>query len=143
MKFKRHMMVGFAASCLLIGSVQLHAATQTAVYKNQRGSVLFLTWQNEQNNAGKLTGTFTTAVARCKSALDNSAPVTGYYNGNAVALTINYPACGSVVAMTGNLTNNNNELQTIWLVAKGADDPVHENWDSNLVGSDSFKKQVS
>jgi Avidin family len=143
MKARSKIMVSIVASCLLT-SAQLHAkTTQTAIYKNQRGSVLSLTWHEEQNHAGKLSGTFTTAVAHCKAALGNSVPVTGFYNGNAIALTVNYPGCDSLVAMTGNLTSDNNELQTLWLVTKNADDLVHKNWDSNLVGADSFKKQES
>ncbi len=144
MKKIRTKIVISMVSCLVMGSTAISAAPSNSItYKNQRGSTLTLTWNSEQANAGSLTGSFITAVGNCKAAIGQPVPVTGYYNGNAIALIVNYPACNSVVAMTGNFNRNNDELKTIWLVARKADDPVQANWDANTIGSDTFNKQTT
>ena len=123
---------------------------KTITYKNQRGSILSLTWhESSQNNAdaaseqeiktGSLTGTFTSAVGKC--ATGYAAPVTGVFNGNAIAITLNLPKCKQVIAMTGNLTNENEELHTLWLDAAQAADPRKDDWNSNIIGADHYKKQ--
>ncbi len=133
------------AIALIAGSIgvitSVNAATdQTINYKNQRGSVMTLTWHAIKNNTGTLSGTFTTAVGNCKANVGVPMPLTGFYNGNAVAITVNFPECKQVVAMTGNLINNNNELNTIWLDASHTKDPVQTNWNSNIIGTDQYQR---
>lgn len=67
-------------------------------------------------------------------------PITGYFNGNAIAITVNFPHCKQVVAMTGNTTNDQGEIHTLWLDATQAKDPTGQDWNSNIVGADSYKK---
>lgn len=116
-------------------------AGKTINFKNQRGSTLSLTWVEDKNNAGSINGTFTTNVSRCKEDIGKPQPVLGYYTGNAVAITINYPNCASVVVMTGVLSQDKTELNMQWIVNRHVNDPVNENWDSFIIGMDNFKKQ--
>ena len=134
-----------------LGTTSLWAdAGKTLTYKNQRGSTLSLTWHESLPNkdvpaveqeikTGTLTGTFTTAVGKC--ATGYAAPVTGVFNGNAIAITLNLPKCKQVIAMTGNLTDDNEELHTLWLDAAQAADPRKADWNSNIIGADHYKKQ--
>ncbi len=121
-------------------SCALAATDQTIIYKNQRGSTMTLIWHADKNNTGTLTGTFTTAVGNCKADVGRPLPVTGYFNGNALAVTVNFPHCKQVVAITGNTTNDQAELHTLWLDATQAKDPTGQDWNSNLIGTDSYKK---
>jgi hypothetical protein len=127
--------------CLLNLNYCVNAAAASSItYKNQRGSLMTLTWHAVKGNTGTLTGTFTTAVGNCKQDIGVPVPLAGFFNGNAVAISINFPHCEQVVAMVGNLTDNQNKLHTIWLDTAQSQDPRGENWDSNIVGSDSFQK---
>jgi hypothetical protein len=121
-------------------SLSAHAkCDQKATYVNQRGSNLELCYhKNHDGYTGNLSGTFTSAVGNCKADINNKLPISGFFNYNAVAIAINFPNCGQVVAMTGTITDN--ELHTIWLDAAKADDPVTKNWNSNVVGADYYKK---
>ena len=126
--------------CLLGITHYVYAADQTIIFKNQRGSMLKLIFQNEKTNTGSLTGTFTTNVGNCKADVGIPVPIRGYFNGNAIALIVNFPHCQQLVAMTGNLTDHYDELHTLWLDAHNVKDPVNKNWDSNIIGADSYKK---
>ncbi|MGB6976651.1 MAG: avidin/streptavidin family protein [Gammaproteobacteria bacterium] len=119
-----------------------NAATDSSseTYKNQRGSTMTLAWHANSRNTGTLTGTFTTAVGNCPQDVGIPMPLAGFFNGNAVAITVNFPHCKQVVAMVGNLTDNKNSLHTIWLDANQAEDPRGKNWNSNIVGSDTYQK---
>lgn len=131
-----------AVSTVILGimCVAPACASQTAIYKNQRGSILTLTWQDQQQNgAGLLTGTFNSAVGEC--AAGTTVPVIGNYSGNVIALTFNYPECKVVVALTGNLTNSDEEIHTTWLVTAQTVDPQKEDWNANTIGNDHFKKK--
>ena len=121
--------------------LQASAEGNSVRYKNQRGSVLELIKQSGAvAGTGNLTGSFITAVGDCKADMNVPVPVTGYYNGNALALSINFPHCKQVVTMTGNLSTDENSLNTLWLDAKQAVDPVRANWNSNVIGADSFDR---
>lgn len=127
--------------CSLFLSHYASAASDfSETYKNQRGSTLVLVWHADSKNTGTLNGTFTAAVGNCKQDVGIPLPLTGYYNGNAISVTVNFPNCKSVAAITGNLINNKNSIHTIWLLASQAEDPLGKNWDSNLVGTDSYEK---
>ncbi len=123
---------------------------KTVTYKNQRGSILSLTWNESDESkkakegdapkdTGSLTGTFTSAVGKC--AAGNTVPITGYYNGNAIAITLNLPQCKQVIVMTGNLTNDNDEIHTLWLDAAQTADPRKDDWNTNIIGADHYKKK--
>lgn len=131
--------LGFLSAALAIPAL----ADQKITYKNQRGSTLTLTWHDSsekvEEKAGTLTGIFTSAVGKCAAGMP--FPVTGVFNGNAIAININLPKCKQVIAMTGNLTNGNEELHTLWLDAAQAADPRKNDWNSNIIGADSYKKQ--
>lgn len=116
------------------------AEEQSMTYKNQRGSVLTLIWHADTKETGTLSGTFTTAVGNCKRDVGVPLPISGFFNGNAVAITVNFPHCKQVVAMTGHLSANDNELTTLWLDAVQAKDPVHKNWDANITGADYYER---
>ena len=110
-------------------------ADSTVTYKNQRGSILTITL----SDTGTITGTFLSAVGTC--AAGKQMPVTGSINGNAIALVVDLKECKKVIGMTGNLTNDNNDLHTLWLVAAHSDDPQAKDWNSNIVGADHYQKQ--
>jgi hypothetical protein len=116
------------------------AEEQSVTYKNQRGSVLTLIWHVDTKETGTLSGTFTTAVGNCKRDVGVPLPISGFFNGNAIAITVNFPHCKQVVAMTGHLSANDNELTTLWLDAVQAKDPVHKNWDANITGADYYER---
>ena len=85
-------------------------------------------------------GTFTTAVGNCKADVGAALPVRGFFNGNAIAITVNFPHCKQVVAMTGHLTANRNALSTLWLDAIQAKDPTNKNWNANITGADYYAR---
>jgi hypothetical protein len=140
--------VNLSHSCLLASMVSVafcwtsltFAQVQTMTYQNQRGSLLTLSWQNETNDTGSLQGTFSTAVGNCKEDMNTPVPITGFYNGNAIAVTINFPHCKQVVAMTGHLSQNKNEIHTLWLDAAQAKDPTRSDWTANVAGADHYHK---
>jgi hypothetical protein len=118
----------------------LAAKDPTITYKNQRGSMMTLTWHSSGQNVGELTGTFTTAVGNCKEDIGVPLPLAGFFNGNAISVIVNFPHCKQVVAMTGNLNNDSTNIHTIWLDANQADDPQGQNWNTNIIGSDTYQK---
>lgn len=123
-----------------------YAATQnasTVAYKNQRGSVLTLDMPAQKSDTGEITGTFTSAVGVCKHAAGTPVPVQGYYNGNAIAITANYPKCGVVVAMSGHLSKDKNQLQMLWLVTSKAEEPGKKDWNATSTGADHYQRLVS
>jgi len=120
---------------------QVSAATDPSnTYKNQRGSTMTLTWHADTDNTGSLSGTFTTAVGNCKEDVGVALPLVGYFNGNAISVTVNFPHCKQVVAMTGNVNNDLSNIHMLWLDANQADDPRGKNWNSNIIGSDSYER---
>lgn len=111
---------------------------QKMSYKNQRGSTLSLVWHAEGNNSGTLSGTFITAVGSCKSDVGVPLPVSGFYNGNAVVISVNFPHCKHVIAMAGHAINENKEMELLWLGAQPAKDPTGQNWNATLAGTDHY-----
>jgi hypothetical protein len=132
----------FLAIFTLFFSLNVFAAADNKgiTYKNQRGSTLTLILQEEKPNSGKVTGTFITNVSRCKDVIGKPTPVVGYYTGNAVAITASFSECDGVVVMTGVMNKDKTEVNMQWLVNRHVDDPVNENWDSFVIGTDQFKK---
>lgn len=128
--------------CLNVPAFAVTSADYTITYKNQQGSILTLTWHPEKNNSGILNGLLTSKGGNCSQGSAMPAAVSGIFTGNAVALTVSYPKCDKVVAMTGNLKNSNTELQMLWLVTSQAKDYMRDNAGVNL-GSDTYVKIAS
>ena len=137
------MLVAGIISCTFLSLTQIVYADsgKTINYKNQRGSTMTLIFHpGEPKNTGTLSGTFTTAVGNCKTDIGIPLPISGYYNANAISVTVNFPHCHQVVAMTGNLIENQSKLHTLWLDAAPVDDPRGNDWNSNIVGSDFYQR---
>jgi hypothetical protein len=117
------------------------AGETTHTYRNQRGSTLALKWNksvdSNDQSTGNLTGTFVSAVGKCATGL--SLPVTGVFNGNAIAITLNLPSCKQVIAMTGHTTQDKTEIHMLWLDAAQSADPQKTDWNSNIIGTDHYK----
>lgn len=126
--------------CFSLTHNAMAASDSSITYKNQRGSTMVLAWHTEAENTGTLSGTFTTSVGNCKEDIGVPLPLLGYFNGNAISVTINFPHCKQVVAMTGNLSNDQSNIHTLWLDANQANDASGKDWNSNIIGSDSYKK---
>lgn len=107
-------------------------------YVNQRGSTMTLVFHQLDGNTGTLAGTFTTAVGEHAKDVGVPQTLSGFYNGNAITVAFNFPHSGAAAAMTGNLLDGGNKIQTLWLVASDSKDPTHTNWNSNIVGTDAF-----
>lgn len=139
MKLIKKLALGFI--CFTLGASQFAMADSSIQYKNQRGSVLSIKFQRgAHENSGSVTGTFTTAVGNCAKEMNIPMPISGFYNGNAVTITVNFPRCNQVVAMTGNFSNDLTKLHTLWLDASSVDDPKGNDWNSNIVGSDYYER---
>jgi hypothetical protein len=133
--------VVLASSLLCISSFVYAEAKETVVtYKNLRGSIMKLNWSPSKDKVGTVSGTFKTAVSKCAAA-KRDVPVSGVYNGNALALTASFPGCSTVVAMSGNVSADRNEMHLQWLVTKEAESSLHESWDVTTTGVDHYKKQ--
>jgi hypothetical protein len=135
MRLKK-LMIGIGFSSMLLSHSLFAAADSNATYKNQRGSTMVLNWHADDNTSG----TFTTAVGNCKEDMNVPLPLAGYFNGNVISVTVNFPHCKQVVAMTGNLNADQSKIHTLWLDANQASDPDGKNWNSNIVGSDVYQK---
>lgn len=127
----------------LITSALLSPATYatqgiTLAFKNQRGSLLELTIQSEN----QISGYFTTAVASktCPDAIGTKRPITGYMVGNALTFSVVYPMCQSVLNISGNFTQSQNKIDTLSLLTQQAVDSTHEGPGARFIGHDSFKK---
>jgi ABC-type phosphate/phosphonate transport system substrate-binding protein len=140
MKFSKIMLTGLLAAIAITSSYAATSGNQTITYKNQRGSTLVLNFVPTKNNTGNLTGTFTTLVGDCAANMGVPMPVTGYFNDNVVSLSINFPECNQSIAMTGHLTSNKAQLQTMWLDAAVVADPHNKDWNSTNIGTDFYKK---
>lgn len=121
-------------------STLAHAQPQTLTFKNQRGSTMNITLTEEGNSTGTIKGTFTTAVGSCQIEVGKPMALAGFYSGNAVTLSVNYPKCKKTIAMIGHFTKDRTELNTLWMVAEESADPQGKNWNANIVGSDHYAK---
>ncbi len=130
--------LGLAAAC--VAQMALAESGSSVIYENQRGSTLVLVWHSELGDTGALTGSFTTKVGNCPKDMNQALPIKGYYNGNALSVTVNYPHCKQVIAMTGNLSEDQNTIHMLWLDANQAKDANGKDWNSNIIGSDVYTK---
>ncbi len=109
-------------------------------FKNQRGSLMRFTMQAQGDKTGTIAGTFTSAVGDCPMELGKPMSLTGFYSGNALTIAVNYPKCKKTIAMTGHLSEDKKELNTLWLVAQDSTDPKGKHWNANIVGSDAYQQ---
>ncbi len=131
----------FIVSSLVCISFTHSLQAQGMIYKNQRGSIMELVLHPQDGNVGTITGTFTTAVGNCKTDMGVAMPITGFVNGNAISVSINFPHCKQVVAMTGHLLEENNTLYTLWLDASQSADPMKKDWTANISGADYYQRE--
>jgi hypothetical protein len=122
MKMSKIKLCGLVFGLISASNVVAAVTDQSATYKNQRGSVMVLNWHEDKNSTGV------------------PVPLQGYFNGNAVAITVNFSHCNVVASISGNLMNDNSEIQTIWLLASQVNGTANQDWNSNTVGTDHFKK---
>ncbi|AMO58007.1 hypothetical protein GZ77_19950 [Endozoicomonas montiporae] len=104
---------------------------------NTRGSSLDL-----KENAGQLSGYFTTAVAKTRSCIGVPLAITGSTNKNAMAISFSLASCGSsaVIALTGLIMKDQNgkeQLRTQTLVQFNG----KESWDSQVLTTDYYTRQ--
>lgn len=128
-----------AVSCLCVSAGA--SAAQGMVFKNQRGSTMELVLHPQEGNTGTITGSFTTAVGNCKKDMEVPMPIAGFFNGNAISVTVNFPHCKQVVAMTGHLLEENKVLNTLWLDAAQSVDPMKKDWTANISGADYYQRE--
>lgn len=129
------------AGCFFCLSFANASSAQGMIYKNQRGSTMELVLHPQEGNTGTITGSFTTAVGNCKTDMGVPMPISGFYNGNAISVSVNFPHCKQVVAMTGHLLEENNALYTLWLDASQSADPMKKDWTANISGADYYKRE--
>lgn len=135
---KSRAMVAACLFCLTFAEASL---AEGMIYKNQRGSTMELILHPQEGDSGTITGTFTTAVGNCKTDMGIPMPISGFFNGNAISVSVNFPHCKQVVAMTGHLVEENNALYTLWLDASQSVDPMKKDWTANIAGADYFKRE--
>ncbi len=63
----------------------------------------------------------------------------GYTVGNALTLSVVYPRCESVLSITGNFSKDKNEIDTVSILNKQAEDIIHEGPGARFIGHDSYK----
>jgi hypothetical protein len=115
-----------------LGKRQLH-------FMNQRGSKLTLVGHpGKVKNSGTITGTFTTAVGNCQSD-KVPMPLTGYYNGSALVAVVNYPQCGAIAVITGDLDKHDN-IRSLWMDVRNAPRVANKQWKANIIGADFYRK---
>ena len=108
----------------------------TGLWKNQRGSTLEL-----QQDGNKLSGIFTTAVARTKACLGYGAPVMGFANDNALSVSLSMEGCGSPVSIsqTGVLMTGDDGKEKIKIQAL-VQSKGEEAWDSQILVADYYHR---
>lgn len=122
----------------MVASAALADEAKITKYQNPRGSELELAWHAVDATSGTLTGTFKTAVSQCKAAIGQPMPATGVYNGNVLALTVNYPGCDTVLAFAGNTDKDHKDVSLHWFLTKHTAN-ISESWDATITGVDIFK----
>ena len=123
-----------------IGKADTLLHEQSITYKNQRGSTLTLVWHTHYHHTGTLTGTFTTVVGDCQADIGKPMPAYGFFNGQAIAITVNFPHCQQIVTITGNRSMNEKQLYTLWLDTRSVIDPLHQHWKGTIIGNDTYHK---
>ncbi|KTC96100.1 avidin/streptavidin family protein [Legionella erythra] len=123
---------------LSAGTQAATADRETITYKNERGSVLTLHFTSKDT----LSGTFTTAVAskECQQAIGNQRPVIGYIVKNAITISVDYPACGSVLAFIGNIEQDKATIDVTAILAHQSTHIATQGPGARFIGHDVFKR---
>lgn len=132
--------ISLGLSLVLMNFNAVAQTSSSVTYKNQRGSMLMLEWHRDLADTGTLTGTFNTAVGNCKADIGVPLPILGYFNGNVITVTVNFPHCKQAVAMTGNVSKDLNSIHTLWMDANQAEDAQGKDWSANIFGADVYQK---
>jgi len=108
----------------------------TAAYKNQRGSVIRLNFHpGSKANEGTLDGTVTLSDG------NNAAyRVSGFYNDNVMAVTINFSQSKQVTAMIGHFMDNKTKIETLSLDALQTKNLSTTDWNSTTIRTSSYTK---
>ena len=128
----------------LLSSQVIYASpldNKTLSFKNKRGSVLVLSGHKTGKDTGKLSGTFTTAVASksCQSVINKPFSIRGYYNGSTLSYTVNYVPCGSVQATVGNF-DQQLHLSTLNLLSYRSQQVDSHDFNKRFIIHDLFVK---
>lgn len=133
--------VGF---CCLFATVTATYASNdhTVTYKNQRGSVMALNFHpGKGKNEGMLDGTVTLAIAdNHNKDVSVKFPLSGYYNGNVMAVIVNFSSSRQVTAVIGHFLDNKNKIQTLSLDALQTKNTHAEDWNTNIIRSGYYTK---
>lgn len=130
--------IGYAAALsLAILSQTGFSAQETMVFKNNYGSTLEIT----VNEDDSVQGFFTTTVATkdCQQVVGQKRPVVGFLTGNALTLSIYYPSCGSALSIIGNLKKDNKIIDSTW-VATHQVDPTKDALSARFIGHNKYKR---
>ncbi|KTC65031.1 Uncharacterised protein (plasmid) [Legionella adelaidensis] len=105
-------------------------------YKNQRGSLLELTFLPDN----KTEGYFTSAVAskECPQAIGQRHPIIGYWIGNALTFSVIYEQCGSLYSVVGNFDKMQNSIDVIGLINHQSDDIVGKDCSARFISHDTY-----
>ncbi|HVE44734.1 MAG TPA: avidin/streptavidin family protein [Gammaproteobacteria bacterium] len=127
-----------AAISLSLFSQGVFAGNNPIVYKNTRGSSLTLLFGSDNT----VTGTFITAVAskECQEAIGTTRPVVGYTAKNAIALSVNYPECGSVVSFAGNIEKNKKTIDMTAIIARQSTEIAKEGPGARMISHEMFAR---
>ncbi|MDX1837180.1 hypothetical protein DIZ81_07000 [Legionella taurinensis] len=123
---------------LSAGADAASTARETITYKNERGSVLTLHFTSKDT----LSGTFKTAVAskECQEAIGSERPVVGYIVKNAITISVDYPACGSVLTFIGNIEQGKAMIDTTSILAHQSTHIATQGPGARFIGHDVFKR---
>jgi hypothetical protein len=129
---------------LIMGNCYAMTLSAPAItYQNQRGSLLTLIKTPaslDTPDVGTVSGTFETAVGSCKEDVGIPLLIAGFFNGSVISISANFPHCKSVVSMSGYMSNDGSYMELLWISSAQAQAPSGQNWDSNNIGSDTYRK---
>jgi len=136
MKLKK--IIGLFSIVLPLSSQTAFSASDTITYQNTRGSVLTLKFGPNP----VLTGQFTTAVAskECQQAIGTHRPIVGYIVDNALAFSVSYPMCGSVITLIGNIEKNKALIDMTGIVAHQSTNIAKEGPGARMISHDVFTR---
>jgi len=137
---KIRIIVSMLAMMFCVNSYAFNFANKTVQFRNHHGSKFTVIGHKKGHLSGTFTGTFTSAVAlpHCSRIVNKARPITGFYNGNAISITVNYPSCGTILTWIGNVDRKQN-FHAMWLDTTQAADPHGKNFGSRTIGHEVFQ----
>lgn len=127
---------------LFVITISTYAANEnTATYKNQRGSVMILNFHPDNKaNAGTLDGTMTLNTGNLNKDSSIAYPLSGYYNGNVIGITVNFPQSKQVTAIIGHFISNKTKIETLSLDALQTKSSSPADWNSTTIRAGLYTK---